>query len=208
MGTGQHPFLLPSGPHIIVFQTDSSFCLAICSHASFLLGWFSNLKMEGIRFSETTAHIRTIRRYIPEDGNFHNYRCENLKFYKLCDSLQGNESCDATSHAQALPRCYISCLKWTEVTFRIALVYIVCYNSRHCIVPFSTATNLKYCTLARAQENTHIHTSLFIRHPSFLVKKPDLWQEGLKKFLHRVYKLIIRKVFTRILLQKMHQKRV
>jgi hypothetical protein len=32
MGTGQHPFLLPSGPYIIVILTDSSFCLATCSH--------------------------------------------------------------------------------------------------------------------------------------------------------------------------------
>jgi hypothetical protein len=33
------------------------------------------------RYSETTAHIRTTRRYIPEDVNIHNYRCENLKSY-------------------------------------------------------------------------------------------------------------------------------
>jgi hypothetical protein len=32
MGTGEHPFLLPSGPYITVIPTDSSFCLAICSH--------------------------------------------------------------------------------------------------------------------------------------------------------------------------------
>jgi hypothetical protein len=30
---------------------------------------------------------------------------------QLCDGLQGNESCDATSHALVLPRSYISCLK-------------------------------------------------------------------------------------------------
>jgi hypothetical protein len=32
-----------------------------------------------------SVHIRTTRRYIPEDGSFHfhNYSCENLKFYKL-----------------------------------------------------------------------------------------------------------------------------
>jgi hypothetical protein len=29
----------------------------------------------------------------------------------LCDGLQGNESCDATSHARALSRSCISCLK-------------------------------------------------------------------------------------------------
>jgi hypothetical protein len=30
---------------------------------------------------------------------------------QLCDGLQGNESCDATSHAWALPCSYISCQK-------------------------------------------------------------------------------------------------
>jgi hypothetical protein len=30
---------------------------------------------------------------------------------QLRDSLQGSESCDATSHAQALTHSYISCLK-------------------------------------------------------------------------------------------------
>jgi hypothetical protein len=30
---------------------------------------------------------------------------------QLCECLQGNESCDATSHARALPHSYISCLK-------------------------------------------------------------------------------------------------
>jgi hypothetical protein len=29
---------------------------------------------------------------------------------QLCDGLQGNGSCDATSRARALPRSYISCL--------------------------------------------------------------------------------------------------
>jgi hypothetical protein len=29
---------------------------------------------------------------------------------QLCDALQSNESCDATSHARALPFSYISCL--------------------------------------------------------------------------------------------------
>jgi hypothetical protein len=38
-------------------------------HAGFLLGWFSTLKMEMIVSSEMSVHIRTTRRYIPEDGN-------------------------------------------------------------------------------------------------------------------------------------------
>jgi hypothetical protein len=37
--------------------------------------------MEAVRFSETSVHMRTTRRYIPEDGNFHNHRFENLKLY-------------------------------------------------------------------------------------------------------------------------------
>jgi hypothetical protein len=36
-------------------------------------------QMEVIRFSETLFHILTTRRHIPEDGNIHNYRCENFK---------------------------------------------------------------------------------------------------------------------------------
>jgi hypothetical protein len=34
------------------------------------------------RSSETSAHIRTIWRYIQEDGKFHNYRCKNIKSYR------------------------------------------------------------------------------------------------------------------------------
>jgi hypothetical protein len=54
--------------------------------SSFLLGWYWTLKMEVIRSSETSVHIRSTRRYIPEDGNFHfhNYRCRtsNPTYYK------------------------------------------------------------------------------------------------------------------------------
>jgi hypothetical protein len=41
---------------------------------------------------------------------------------QLCNGLQGNESCDTTSHAWALPCSYNSCQKWTEVAFQITLV--------------------------------------------------------------------------------------
>jgi hypothetical protein len=37
------------------------------------------LKMDVIRSSETSVHIRTTRCYIPEDGDIRNYRRENLK---------------------------------------------------------------------------------------------------------------------------------
>jgi hypothetical protein len=47
-------------------------------NTGFLLGCFSTLKMEVICSSETSLHTQTTRRYIPEDGNVHNYRCENL----------------------------------------------------------------------------------------------------------------------------------
>jgi hypothetical protein len=37
-----------------------------------------------IRSLETLHNIRTTGRYIPEDANFHNYGCENLKSYIDC----------------------------------------------------------------------------------------------------------------------------
>jgi hypothetical protein len=40
-------------------------------HSGFLLCWFVTLKMGIIRSPETSVHIRTTRRYIPEDGNIH-----------------------------------------------------------------------------------------------------------------------------------------
>jgi hypothetical protein len=40
------------------------------------------MKMEVMPSSETSVQIRTTRRYISEDGNFHIYSCENLKSYK------------------------------------------------------------------------------------------------------------------------------
>jgi hypothetical protein len=40
---------------------------------------------------------------------------------QLCDGLQSNKSCDTSLHVRALPRSCINCLKYMEVTFRIAL---------------------------------------------------------------------------------------
>jgi hypothetical protein len=61
-----------------------------CWPDGFLLGWFSTLKLEVIRYSETLVNMRTTRRCIPEDGNFSYYRCEkpipyreNTTFRKL-----------------------------------------------------------------------------------------------------------------------------
>jgi hypothetical protein len=40
------------------------------------------LNMEAIFYSETLVDFQpTARRYIPEDGNLHNHRCENLNSY-------------------------------------------------------------------------------------------------------------------------------
>jgi hypothetical protein len=50
-----------------------------------LLNYSSTLKMEAIRFSETSgATQRTIWCHIPEDDALHNHRCENLKSYTDC----------------------------------------------------------------------------------------------------------------------------
>jgi hypothetical protein len=38
------------------------------AHAGFSLGDFSTLKMEALRFSETSVYSRSTRRHIPEDG--------------------------------------------------------------------------------------------------------------------------------------------
>jgi hypothetical protein len=41
------------------------------------------LKIEVICSSETSVHILTTQRYIPKDGNFCNFRCENIRSYTL-----------------------------------------------------------------------------------------------------------------------------
>jgi hypothetical protein len=54
--------------------------LATCSRW-FLVRGLSTLKMEVTRSSETSVHTRYTRRHIPETGNVHSQRCENLKSY-------------------------------------------------------------------------------------------------------------------------------
>jgi hypothetical protein len=44
---------------------------------------FSTLKMEGIRFSESSVYAPSTQRHIPEDGIVHSHRCENLKSYTV-----------------------------------------------------------------------------------------------------------------------------
>jgi hypothetical protein len=42
--------------------------------------------MEAIYSSKISVDTqRTTRRYIPEHGTLHNHRCENLKFYNICN---------------------------------------------------------------------------------------------------------------------------
>jgi hypothetical protein len=65
---GNDRFLARFGYHSGSYECCSPF------HARFLLGWFSPLKMEVIRSSETSFHIRTTRWYIPEVGNTDIYR--------------------------------------------------------------------------------------------------------------------------------------
>jgi hypothetical protein len=48
------------------------------------------------------------------------YRQEQTLYDQLYDGWQGSELCDATSHERAIPRSYISCLKWTGY-FQMAL---------------------------------------------------------------------------------------
>jgi hypothetical protein len=38
--------------------------------------WFSALKMEAIRSSETSVHTRSTQRHVPEDGILHSHRLE------------------------------------------------------------------------------------------------------------------------------------
>jgi hypothetical protein len=38
--------------------------------------------MEVIYSSETSLQIRISERYVSQDGNIHNYRCENIKSYE------------------------------------------------------------------------------------------------------------------------------
>jgi hypothetical protein len=60
-------------------QTEPS--LEPPAHAGSSLADFSTLKMEAIRSSETSVHIRSTRRHIPEDGILHSHCRESLKSY-------------------------------------------------------------------------------------------------------------------------------
>jgi hypothetical protein len=54
-----------------------------------LLGWFSTMKIDVIRSSETSVHIRTTRRCIPEDGNIPLYFNQKLLLKRcVCKVIQ------------------------------------------------------------------------------------------------------------------------
>jgi hypothetical protein len=78
--------------------------------------YFSTLKMEVICSSETSVDFqRTTRRYIPEDSTLHNYRCENLKFYKTYEGY-------STRQIAAGPRQHSN--SWFQVQSRpMAILY-------------------------------------------------------------------------------------
>jgi hypothetical protein len=48
-------------------------------YANQLFGGMYSLHLQSS--AETSVHIRTVRRYIPEDADIHKYRCDNLKSY-------------------------------------------------------------------------------------------------------------------------------
>jgi hypothetical protein len=72
------PFPFPSRSYITGISADGLFCLPTCC-TLVSSSAVSSLKMEVIPSSETSVHIWTIGRYIPEDGNIHNYRRDNVK---------------------------------------------------------------------------------------------------------------------------------
>jgi hypothetical protein len=67
----------------------------------FLLGWFSILKMEMIRSSEASVHIRTTRHYIPKYDNIHRCSWWLLKF-KVSTFLDWHKCCLLTFGRQFL----------------------------------------------------------------------------------------------------------
>jgi hypothetical protein len=61
------------------------------AHAVSSLADFYTLKMEAIRFSETSVHTRSTGCRIPEDGILYSHRRENLKSYIIFNLFLKNE---------------------------------------------------------------------------------------------------------------------
>jgi hypothetical protein len=51
----------------------------VAAHADSPFADFSTLKMEAIRFTETSVDARSTQRHIQEDDILHSHRCESLK---------------------------------------------------------------------------------------------------------------------------------
>jgi hypothetical protein len=75
--------------HEPIFWRNVSPPSVTCSHG-FFFSSFSTLKMEVIRSSEMSVHIWTTWCYIPEDDNFRNYHCENIKWCTMFKDGQTN----------------------------------------------------------------------------------------------------------------------
>jgi hypothetical protein len=71
-----------NGLHGVISQKMILFCLPPACLVVFAKLISSTLKMEAICSSEASIETqRTTRHHIPEDGTFHNHRCENLNSY-------------------------------------------------------------------------------------------------------------------------------
>jgi hypothetical protein len=69
-------------------KKDSRLCLPPAFTLVSCSAYSSTLKMEAICSSETSVDIQQPTwRYIPEDSTLQNHRCENLKSYKIEDSV-------------------------------------------------------------------------------------------------------------------------
>jgi hypothetical protein len=77
--------------HIASIFRVEKFGMQPPAHVGFSLADFSTLKMEAIRSTETSVHIRSTRRHIPEYGILRSHRCENLKSYTDDDNLHWRE---------------------------------------------------------------------------------------------------------------------
>lgn len=77
-------------------------------HAGFLLGCFSTLKKDVIRSSETSLYIRITRRYITEDGNIHEYHCDddNSYMFQVIPKAAEQPTCHHQSERQVVD-CHI-----------------------------------------------------------------------------------------------------
>jgi hypothetical protein len=106
-------------PNIITILKKGS-CDWMASHL--LACWFLvrlNFDPEDgvIRSSEISVHIRTARRYIPEEDNFHNYSCENLKSYITEDSVQWHVQVLATLNQRFWWDKYHGIKAWTKLEY-------------------------------------------------------------------------------------------